>query len=153
MRTPWWTSKRSRRPRRIEIVSSTVGSSTTTGWKRRSSAASFSMSAVLVQRGRADAVKLAAGKHRLEHVAGVHRTLRRAGSDHRVQLVDEQQDPALTGLDLLQHRLQPLLELAAVLGARDQRAHVEGEDRPVLQPLGDIAADDPLREPLDDRGL
>jgi hypothetical protein len=43
MRTPWWTSYFSRRPRRIEIVSSTEGSSTTTGWKRRSSAASFSM--------------------------------------------------------------------------------------------------------------
>ena len=109
--------------------------------------------AVLVERGRADAVQLAAGEHRLEHVAGVHRALGRAGADHGVQLVDEQQDPALGGLDLLQHRLQPLLELAAVLRARDQRAHVEGEDRPVLQPLGHVAADDPLRQPLDDRGL
>ena len=43
IRTPWCTSYRSRRPRRIEIVSSTVGWSTTTGWNRRSSAASFSM--------------------------------------------------------------------------------------------------------------
>ena len=51
--------------------------------------------AVLVQRGRADAVQLAAGEHRLEHVAGVHRALGRAGADDGVQLVDEQQDPAL----------------------------------------------------------
>ena len=109
--------------------------------------------AVLVERGRADAVQLAAREHRLEHVAGVHRALGRAGADDGVQLVDEQQDPALAGLDLLQHRLQPLLELAAVLGARDQRAHVEGEDRLVLQPLGHVAADDPLRQALDDRGL
>ena len=43
MRTLWCVSYRSRRPRRIEIVSSTVGSPTKTGWKRRSSAASFSM--------------------------------------------------------------------------------------------------------------
>ncbi len=43
MRTPWWTSYFSRRPRRIEMVSSTVGWSTTIGWKRRSRAASFSM--------------------------------------------------------------------------------------------------------------
>ncbi len=41
--TPWNTSRRSRRPRRIEMASSTDGSSTKTGWKRRSSAASFSM--------------------------------------------------------------------------------------------------------------
>ena len=109
--------------------------------------------AVLVERRRADAVELAAGEHRLEHVAGVHRALGRAGADDGVQLVDEQQDPALACLDLLQHRLQPLLELAAVLRARDQRAHVEREDRPVLEALGDVAADDPLREALDDRRL
>ena len=51
--------------------------------------------AVLVERGRADAVQLAAREHRLEHVAGVHRALGRAGADDGVQLVDEQDDPAL----------------------------------------------------------
>ena len=74
--------------------------------------------AVLVERGGADAVQLAAGEHRLEHVAGVHRALGLAGADDGVQLVDEQEDPALALLDLVQHRLQALLELAAVLGAR-----------------------------------
>ena len=42
IRTPWWTSYFSLMPRRIEMVSSTEGSSTITGWKRRASAASFS---------------------------------------------------------------------------------------------------------------
>ena len=42
MRTPWCCSYLSFRPRRIETVSSTVGSETNTGWKRRASAASFS---------------------------------------------------------------------------------------------------------------
>src|SRR5438309_3706085 len=42
MVTPWWTSYFSLRPRRIAIVSSTEGSSTSTFWKRRSRAASFS---------------------------------------------------------------------------------------------------------------
>ena len=42
MRTPWCSSYFSLRPRRIEIVSSTLGSLTKTGWKRRASAASFS---------------------------------------------------------------------------------------------------------------
>ena len=43
MRTPWCCSYFSLRPRRMEMVSSTVGSDTNTGWKRRASAASFSM--------------------------------------------------------------------------------------------------------------
>ena len=42
MRTLWCCSYFSLRPRRIEIVSSTVGSPTNTGWKRRWSAGSFS---------------------------------------------------------------------------------------------------------------
>ena len=43
IRTPWWTSYFSLRPRRIAIVSATFGSPTITGWNRRSRAASFSM--------------------------------------------------------------------------------------------------------------
>jgi hypothetical protein len=42
MRTPWCSSYFSLSPRRIEIVSSTVGSPMNTGWKRRCSAGSFS---------------------------------------------------------------------------------------------------------------
>src|SRR5258708_1001908 len=42
MRTPWCNSYFSFRPRRIEMVSSTVGSPTNTAWKRRARAASFS---------------------------------------------------------------------------------------------------------------
>ena len=78
------------------IVSSTVGSPTITGWKRRSSAASFSMyfrysSSVVAPIG----VQLAAREHRLQHVRRVHRPFGRAGADHGVQLVDEQDDLAL----------------------------------------------------------
>mmetsp|Transcript_14144 Transcript_14144/g.59839 ORF Transcript_14144/g.59839 Transcript_14144/m.59839 type:complete len:298 (+) Transcript_14144:1635-2528(+) len=39
----WWVSYLSRRPWRMRIASSTDGSGTCTGWKRRSSAGSFSM--------------------------------------------------------------------------------------------------------------
>ncbi len=55
--------------------------------------------------------------------------------------------------DLLEHGLQPILELAAILRARDQRAHVEREDLLVLQALRHVAADDALRESFDDRRL
>ncbi len=41
--TPWCSSYFSCSPRRMAMVASTLGSSTSTFWKRRSSAASFSM--------------------------------------------------------------------------------------------------------------
>ena len=55
--------------------------------------------------------------------------------------------------DLGQHRLEPILELAAILGAGDERAHVEPDDALVLQAFGHVAADDALRQALDDGGL
>jgi hypothetical protein len=48
--------------------------------------------AILVERGRANGAQLAAREHRLEQVAGGHRTLGSTGADDRVQLVDEQDD-------------------------------------------------------------
>ena len=71
----------------------------------------------------------------------------------RVQLVDEQHDLALRLLDFLEHGLQPVLELAAVLGAGDQRPQVEGDHALVLERLRDVALHDALGEALDDRGL
>ena len=109
--------------------------------------------AVLVERRRADRAQLAAGEHRLEQVRRVDGALGRARADDRVQLVDEEDDLALGVLDLGEHGLDPLLELAAVLRAGEERADVERPDALALEPLGHVAGDDPLREPLDDRGL
>ncbi len=110
--------------------------------------------AVLVERGGADHPQLAAGEHRLDHVAGVHRALAgRAGADDRVQLVDERDDLAGGVGDLLEHGLEPLLELAAVLGAGHHRAEVERDDPLAAQRLRHVARHDPLGEALDDRGL
>src|SRR5690606_10496539 len=78
--------------------------------------------AVLIERRRADAVELAASEHRLEQVAGVHRSFGASGADDRVELVDEEDDPSVALLDLLENRLETLLELAAVLRAGDERA-------------------------------
>ena len=81
--------------------------------------------AVLVERGGADHSQLAASQHRLDHVAGIHRALGSTGADDRVELVDERDDLAGRVGDLLQHGLQPLFELAAILGARQHRTDVE----------------------------
>ena len=55
--------------------------------------------------------------------------------------------------DLLEHGLEPVLELAAVLRAGDQGADVERDHAPVAQRLGHVAGHDPLGEALDDGGL
>ena len=109
--------------------------------------------AVLVERGRADRAQLAAREHRLQHLGRVDRTLGGARADDRVQLVDEEDDLALGVLDLGEHGLEALLELAAVLRSGEERADVERPDALPLQPLRDVAGDDPLRQPLGDRGL
>jgi hypothetical protein len=57
-----------------------------------------------------------------------------------VELVDEQDDLAVGGLDLLEHGLEALLEFAAVLGAGDEGGEVELEELAVLEALGDVAA-------------
>ena len=99
------------------------------------------------------AAQLAAGQRRLEHVGRVLRALGRARADQGVQLVDEEDDLALGGDDLLEHRLEPVLELAAVLGAGDQRAEVERQHALVVQALGHVAGVDALGDALDDGGL
>ena len=109
--------------------------------------------AVLVQRGCTDAVQLAAGQHRFEQVARVHRAVGLACADDGVQFIDEEDDLALGLLDLVQNALQAFLKLAAVFCTRDQCAHVQAEHGAVFQVLGHIAAHDTLSKALGDGGL
>ena len=110
--------------------------------------------AVLVQGGGADHAQFAAGQHRLEHVAGIHRRVAgRPGSHHRVQLVDEGDDLTLGVADLVEHRLQPLFELAAVLGSGHHRGQVEADHAASLQRVGHVTGHHPLGEPFDHGGL
>ncbi len=136
------------------MVSSTDGSSTSTFWKRRSSAASFSMylrySSSVVAPTQCSSPRASAG---FEHVAGVHGAFGFAGADHGVQLVDEQDDLAFLLRQIVQHGLEALFELAAELGAGDECAHVEREDALALQALGHFAVDDALGEAFHDGGL
>ncbi len=108
---------------------------------------------VLVEGGGADTVQLTPGKSGLEHVAGIHGALGLAGTDHRVQLVDEQDDSAFLLGQLVEHGLETLLELAAELRTGDQRAHVQRQQTLVLQAIRHLAIDDALGQPFDDGGL
>ena len=93
------------------------------------------------------------GKRRLQQVGGIHRALGRAGAHERVQLVDEHDDLAGRRVDLGQHGLQALLELAAKLGAGHHGAEIEGQQPLVAQRFRYVAVDDPLGQAFDDRGL
>src|SRR5690606_15519371 len=108
---------------------------------------------VLVERRRADGAELAAREGGLEDVGRVHRALGGAGPDERVDLVDEQDDLAPGVGHVLDDGLEAVLELAPVLRARDERAHVEREDALALEPLGHVALDDADGEALGDGRL
>ena len=109
--------------------------------------------AVFVERGRADAVQLTAGKRGLQQVARVHRTFRLTRADQRVHLVYEEDDVALGPLHFVEHALESLLELAAILRTGDERPHVERHQLAILERVGNVAIGDAERQPFHDRGL
>ena len=108
--------------------------------------------AVLVEGGGADALKLAPGKRRLDDIRGVHGPFGGARADDGVQLVDEEDDVLRTA-NLVHDGLDPLFELAAVLGAGDHEGEVEGDDFLIAQQFGHVAGADLLGQSLDDGGL
>src|SRR3546814_2335525 len=85
----------------------------------------FDIFAIFVERRRADAMQFAACERGLEQVRGVHRTLALARADQRVHLVDEQDDLALGRLDVVEHALQPLLELAAIFRSEEPTSELK----------------------------
>ena len=152
--TPWCSSYRSFRPRRIAIVSSTLGSPTSTGWNRRSRAASFSMyflysSSVVAPMARSSPLAsfgFSMFDASTAPCAAPAPTIVCSSSMKRMIV-------ACRLVDLLQYRLQPVLELAPVLRPGEERAEIEGEDLLVLQRLRHVALLDPLRQPFHDGRL
>ena len=108
---------------------------------------------VLLEGRSADAVQFASGQHGLKHIACVHSAFRFACSDDRMQLIDKEDDLAVTLADVLQNGLKSLLKLASVLGACDQRSHIQGEDLLVLEPLRHVACGYSLGKTFNDRRL
>ena len=108
--------------------------------------------AILVERGGADALDLAASQGRLEHVRGVDRPFGSARSDQGVQFVDEQ-NRVLGPADFVHDRLDPLFELTAILGAGDHHRQIQDDDPSIGQQLGNVALDHALGKALDDGGF
>ena len=70
-----------------------------------------------------------------------------------MQLVNEENDAAVPGFDFGEDRFEAFFEFAAVFGARHQRAHVEREQRAVLETFGHVATNDALGETFGDGGF
>ena len=68
-----------------------------------------------------------------------------------MQLVNKENDLSGGIFDLLQHRLQTVLEFATILRACKHGAQVEGDNALILQDLGDIAGYDAASESFDNR--
>ena len=108
--------------------------------------------AVLGGGGGADALDLAAGERGLQDVGGVEAALGGARAHQRVQLVDEDDDVVALG-ELPHDRLQPLLELPAVLRAGHDQRDVEGQDALLGQVDGHVALHDLVGEAFHERRL
>ena len=136
------------------MVSSTDGSLTKTGWKRRASAASFSTclrySSSVVAPTQCSSPRASAGFSRLE--ASIAPSALPAPTSVCISSMNRMIWPA-EDFDLRQHGFQPLLELAAIFRAGDQRAEVERQQLLVLEALRHVALDDAVRQTLDDRRL
>ena len=107
---------------------STLGSSTITGWKRRSSAASDSTylrySSKVVAPMHCSSPRASSG---LIIELRVERAFGGAGADERVQLVDEENDVARAALDFVENALDAAFEFAAILRAGNERSERERE--------------------------
>src|SRR4026207_597866 len=127
------------------MVSSTVGSPIMTGWNRRSSAASFSISfrssssvvAPTVCSSPRASIGLSMFEASIDPSAAPAPTTVCSSAVKRV-ICPSEAAPSFT---------------TAFRRSGPQRAHVERNDLLVLQPFRHILTDDALRQPFDDRGL
>ena len=114
-------------------------------------AVGFDVLAVFVHRRRADALQLAPCQGGLQYIGRVERSLRASGPDDRMNFVDEQNHVAAR--QLLEQRVDTLLELSPVFRSGHQRRHVERKNPLVKQHVGHALLNDAQRQPLDDSRL
>src|SRR3954454_6727427 len=109
--------------------------------------------AVLGVRRSTDAREVSGRQRGLEQIGRIQRAARsRTGTNQRVNLVDEQ-DRVGVIQQLFAPRLQALLEIAPVLRAGQQRAHIERVYLTTRKNVGNTALNDAACQPFGDGGL
>src|SRR5690606_9082413 len=108
---------------------------------------------VFVERGGADGARLATRAGRVAGSPGIRGVFATARTDEGVDLIDEQDDFAITLCFLFYHRLEPFFKLTLVLCSGDQCPHVEGEDRFPFEVFRHVAFYDAVSDAFGNRGL
>ena len=113
----------------------------------------FDVLAVFVERGRADAVQLAARQRRFEHIARVHRAVGFARAHEGVDFVDENQRVAVVFGQVVQHGFKAFFKLAAIFRTGNQRGQIEYQQAFVAQAFGYFAVHNTLRQAFHNCGF
>jgi len=111
------------------------------------------VTAVLLERRRADAAQFPRRERGLQQIGRIHASAARgAGADDRVDLVDEEHG-AVELLERFDDALEALFEVAAVACAGEERSQIERVDARGLQRVRHLAEMDLPGEAFDDGGL
>ncbi len=115
----------------------------------------FDVLLIFVEGCRADQAELATGKRGFQHVRDIEAAFATALSrpHNRVQFIDKQDQFVLLGRDFIDQLLGPLFEFAAILRSSHHRVDVHLDEPLAAQHFRDVAVDDALGQPFDDRGL
>ena len=89
-------------------------------------------------------MQFSTGKHRLEHIACIHGTIRLTCAHNQMQFINKQDNLAFAVLHILQNCLQTFLKLTTVFGACYQCPHIQGKNLLILQSFRHISADNTL---------
>ena len=98
-------------------------------------------------------MQFATGKSGFQHVGRIGRAFGRTGSHDGVQFIDEENDIPSGVRDFSQDGLEPVLEFASILGARDQGADIQGDQGSILEAFRDVSRHDALGQARGDGGL
>ena len=113
----------------------------------------FDVLAVFIQRGGADAVQFATRQRGLQHIPCVHGTFGFTSANHGVDFVDEENDLAFFGGNILKHGFQALFELTPVFSTRQQRGHIQRQHLLALEGFRHFFVDDALGQPFNNSRL
>ena len=95
-----------------------------------------------------DGTQFTTSQRRFQNVGGVSLTGLAAGTDHRVGFIDEQDNGTRRTLDLLDHRLEPILEFPFDARTSLQQRQVQGANHDIPQRWRDVASRNAQRKAL-----
>ena len=111
----------------------------------------FEILLVLGPGRRRDGAQFATRQRRLEQIGRVRPAGGTPCTDHRMRLVDKEDDRLGRFLDLGNHPFQAILEFPLDAGSGLQQSHIKPEKRNVLQRVGYIALDHPQSQTFNHR--